>query len=449
MHRPNIVVITTDQQHWKMMSCAGEQFIQTPACDRLAAEGIRFDKCYTTNPLCVPARYSFISGYMPHQFGDMEDNYQSKDRVAGTPKVHDWIQTPTLGALLQADGYETAYGGKWHIEGPYGLTQEMADKFSFRYLSGDIREDGAVACADFIREQHDRPFFLWASFDQPHDICKFLPQMKNGAAPSIDVDVGLPANHAPTECESSWIEGLRKGTLGDEASFELGLNRRYGLEASQWDAQTWQQYRNTYRYYMQEADRYIQLILDAIDERGLLENTVVIFTSDHGDHDGAHQMTMKRTFYEESVHVPFIIRLPDGQGAGTIDNEHLICNGLDLVPTVCDFADVPTPDTLPGSSVKQLCAGSTNSWRNYTVAQTRGGRMICSPRYKYNLYVFGEAEEELYDLEADPGECVNRAADNDMRTLLDEHRHLLKTWVAENADTRGQHYCQLAGTRPH
>ncbi len=441
--KPNIVFITTDQQHWRMMSCAGEQFIKTPACDQLAAEGIRFDKCYTTNPLCVPARYSFISGIMPHHFAEMEDNY--KGYVAGTPKVHDHISTPTLGELLTENGYQTAYGGKWHIEGPYGFNQDMADKFSFRFLSGDIREEGAIACADFIKEEHKQPFFLWASFDQPHDICNFLGELKDNKAPSINVDVALPENHAPTENESAWIEGFRKGTLGDEQSFELGLNRRYGIEASQWDAAIWQQFRNTYRYYMQETDRYIQRVLDAIDESGLRENTVVILTSDHGDHDGAHQMTMKRTFYEESVHVPLIVRLPDGNNAGTIDRVHMICNGLDLIPSVCDFAGINAPGSLPGLSVKPLCEGTSQSWREFTVAQTRGGRMICGQRYKYNLYAFEEANEELYDLESDPGEQVNRAADTDMQEILESYRSLLKTWVHEHNDVRGQGYCHLAG----
>ena len=205
--KPNIVFITTDQQHWRMMSNAGERFAKTPTFDRLAAEGTRFDRCYTTNPVCVPARYSFMTGYMPHVFNGMEDNF--KGHPDGVPMIKDWIQTPCMGHLMREAGYHTAYGGKSHIEGPYGMTEEKATQFGFEFIDGDIFEKNAFSCADFIKREHEQPFFLWASFDQPHDICKFKGLKQAGKLPvsSITENVGLPNNHAPTNNETRMDAG--------------------------------------------------------------------------------------------------------------------------------------------------------------------------------------------------------------------------------------------------
>ena len=90
---------------------------------------------------------------------------------------------------------------------------------------------------------------------------------------------------------------------------------------------------------MQETDRYIKHLIDALEDSNQLDNTIIILTADHGDHDGAHGLTMKRSFYEESAHVPLIVRLPNKQNAGCINSEQLICNGLDIIPTLCDFAE--------------------------------------------------------------------------------------------------------------
>ena len=439
--KPNILFITTDQQHYRMLSCAGETSIQTPACDGLAAEGIRFEHCYTANPVCVPARYSFMTGYMPHIFNGMEDNF--KGHPDGVPKINDWVDTPCMGHLLRDAGYHTAYGGKSHIEGPYRLTEEKAKQFGFEFIDDDIYDKNANACADFIKREHDKPFMLWASFDQPHDICQYIGRRKNNTLPEQGITVQLPDNHLPSTNESAWMRQFREGTLGNEETYELGLNRLYSLEASQWDADEWILYRSVYRHFMQETDRYIQILLDALDESGQLEHTVIIFTSDHGDHDGAHQLTMKRSFFEESAHVPLIVRMPNKQSAGKIVDSHLVSNGIDLIPSLCDFAQVPTPSPLQGISIKPYCEGKTESERSFVVCETRGSRMLRSQQYKYCLYTLDLAEEELYDLQADPGEMINLAKDPALRDVVLEHRADLAEWTTAQNDERGSQYLQM------
>jgi len=438
-HRPNVLFVTTDQQHSRMMSCAGEPDVSTPNLDKLAASGTRFDLAYSPNPVCVPCRYSWLTGVMPHKFEGMEDNF--KGRRNDMPVIRECIDTPSLGWLFRDAGYETVLGGKMHVEGPYNYQKEDEEKFGFTHLISNNREELVTACADFLKRPHETPVFLWASFDNPHDICSFRRQMdefiQRTPAESLPP---LPANFEPTRDETEWMEGFRKGTLGEEDEFELGLNRSYGQAAQEWDELTWRYYRAFYRHYVEVADAQIGGVLDALRESGLEDNTVVIFTSDHGDHDGAHQLAMKRSFYEESAHVPFII---SGQGARpvVVDSQHLINTGLDLIPTLCDYARIEVPSSLKGRSLRPIANGeSCSNWPEFAVSQTVGGRMIRTKRYKYNLYSHTKSEEQLFDVQNDPGETQNLASDPNYAEELAKHRSILSKWVEEEHDDKAKDY---------
>jgi arylsulfatase A-like enzyme len=377
---------------------------------------------------------------MPHVFNGTEANYKGNPNAV--PLIRDWIDTPTLGNIFREAGYETAHAGKLHVEGSYPYRPEHEGTFGFRFLHDDIREKSAYASAEFLRTIGDRPFFLWASFDQPHDICGFLrkepPELSDSELPP------LPDNHSPAENESSWTSRFRDGTLGKEEAFELGLNRKFGLKSVNWDEQKWREYRGVYRRFMDEADRYIGIILDALEQEGPADNTVVVFTCDHGDHDGAHQLTMKRHFFEEAAHVPFIIKDPRTDRTGIADAGHLISNGLDLYPTLCDYAGIPVPDKLPGSSVKPLADGdSPEDWQDAVCSQTIGGRMIRTGDYKYSVFNFeGTSGEELYNLSEDPGETVNIAGNPDQRDVVEKMRNALAVWTESQKDSKGMRYLE-------
>ena len=139
---------------------------------------------------------------------------------------------------------------------------------------------------------------------------------------------------------------------------------------------------------------------------------MVIFTSDHGDHDGEHGLTMKRSFYEAAAHVPLLVRWPGRVPADRVDDSHLINNGIDLLPTLCDLAGAAPPAGLPGRSFTRLAQGvPAPGWREFTVSETVAGRMLRSSRYKYCVYHHaGVSEELLCDLHDDPLETVNLAA---------------------------------------
>jgi arylsulfatase A-like enzyme len=433
MDRPNILLITTDQQHAALMSCAGDPYVKTPNLDRLADRGVRFERAYSANPVCVPCRYSFLTGRMPHVFNGMEHNYKGSRQ--DTPMIADCISTPTMGHIFRDAGYNTALGGKTHVEGPYGFSKELEEHLGFTCVSSDIRDGLGDECVRFLNAEQEEPFLLWASFDYPHDICSFL----NGGAPDDLPGVPLPPNASPTENEADWIAGFRDGTLGTEREIELGLNRWFGSEAHNWDDETWQLYRAEYRRQMEIGDTQIGRVLDALEDSGYADSTVIVFTCDHGDHDGAHGLTMKRSFYDESARIPFMISSPSGV-RGIVNTTHLINNGLDLLPTLCDIAGIRLPESLNGMSLYGVAAGAAPPARDFTVSQTVGGRMIRTPRYKYCIYHFERSEEMLFDMDADPGEMRNLAAAPQMQDTLSAHRAMLADWAEGENDAKAQIY---------
>ena len=175
--------------------------------------------------MCVPSRYSLLTGHLPHRFGGLETNQQSNGKPL--PAITDWMSTPPMGRCLRAAGYDTVSGGKLHVERMPAFTPEVEERFGFRCLTGDSREELALRSRDFLlargREpaRARRPFFLWASFINPHDICRVLP--RDADQPSFEPATleecpPLPENFAPTRAEPRWISRFRDGTLGDEST---------------------------------------------------------------------------------------------------------------------------------------------------------------------------------------------------------------------------------------
>ena len=129
VRQPNILLITTDQQHHRLAGYAGDRYLRTPALARLAREDTRFDLTYAANPVCVPARYSRLTGHLPHRFGGLETNHRSS--AEPLPAITDWVSTPPMGRCLQAAGYDTVYGGKLHVEGfPAFYTRKPPELFT-------------------------------------------------------------------------------------------------------------------------------------------------------------------------------------------------------------------------------------------------------------------------------------------------------------------------------
>jgi choline-sulfatase len=420
--KPNIIYIYTDQQSASMMSCAGNKWIKTPAMDYIAENGIRFTRAYTTNPVCSPARVSLMTGRFPGSFND--DQGRPVRENGGSMRIgwiSDEVANTTIAAFLKKAGYDLVYGGKEHL--PEGLTPK---DLGFNDICDDQREKLAQETAEYIKGEHDRPYFMVVSLINPHDICYMAIRdfaetesekrlVKRGKVELAALDKALeipegvsedefyekycpplPPNYEPQKDEPKAIDYLL-----NQRSFRRHARDRYT------DRQ-WRHHRWAYCRLTELVDSEIQMILDAIQQSGAQENTLVIFSSDHGDNDSSHRLEHKTSLYEESANIPFMAmwkgRIPEGR----VDDEHLVSNGLDLLPTVCDYAGIEAVSDPRGKSLRPLFEGKKVEWRETLGVESEIGRMVVSEdKLKYIRYDAAGKEEQLLDLRRDPHETTH------------------------------------------
>jgi len=438
--RPNVLFIITDQQFADVMSCRiGNKFVNTPAMDRLAQAGRLFTRAYSSSPLCMPWRNSVFSGRYPHETGVMinaapHDGFDPKKFVC-------------MGIYFRNAGYDAAYCGKWHL--CYSAKDPGAH--GFEILGGKSKgnhdahvTDGAVK---FLARPHDKPFLLVASFLNPHNICEWARRLAGrqqvlncgevGEPPPLDQLPPLPANVAPPRNEPDGITLMRRAYQVDSGPFPVGK-----FTAVDWRRHLWGYYRM-----VEKVDAEIGKVLAALRQAGLEDKTLIVLTSDHGECAGAHGFNQKTVLYDESARVPLIVACIGETRGGTIDK--LVNTGIDLLPTMLDSAGLAIPESLPGRSLMPLVLGKpVGDWRDHVVVENNmaqggelngfkpqmEGRMVRSERYKYCVFSRGERRESLVDMEADPGEMVNLAADPQRRDVLAQHRELLARFGREHAD---------------
>ena len=306
--RPNILYIFTDQQCAEAMSCTGNSYLNTPAMDSLAEAGIRFENAYCTYPLCTPSRASMFTGMMPHQIGITEN---------GMP-IDEAFRDRELGHVLSNAGYECVYGGKWHVP-----QIAIPEGHGFRRICGFSDWDLADRCIEFINQPHDKPFFMVASYDNPHNICEASRYTTLPWGPVEQVPTeqcpNLPTNYAEPAYEPETVKTIRDSG---------GIYR-----ANVFTDDDWRQYRHTYYRLVEKVDADMGRILSTLRDAELEENTLVIFSSDHGDGVGTHRLNQKSILYEEQARIPFILSFKGQTLSGLVDKEHLVSNGLDLFPT--------------------------------------------------------------------------------------------------------------------
>jgi arylsulfatase A-like enzyme len=223
---------------------------------------------------------------------------------------------------------------------------------------------------------------------------------------------------------------------------EDGLFPVGNFTADDWRKQRWGYYRM-----VELVDREIGRVLAALRDSGLEDNTLVVFTSDHGECTGAHRFNQKTVFYEESARVPLIVAWKGHTRPGTTDL--LVNTGIDILPTLLDCGDIEKPAKLPGRSLLPLALGKpVGTWRDHVVVQNNmsqagaldgfkpamEGRMVRTDRYKYCIYSRGRQRESLVDLRSDPGETIDLATDPKYREVLLEHRRLLAQFGGEHND---------------
>ncbi len=479
--RPNILFIMTDQHRLDATGAYGNRTVRTPNLDRLASQGVRFERYYVSAFPCGPSRGSLLTGLHPQRHGVIVNGVHLDERI------------PTLGSELAGAGYHTTWIGKWHLRGPRAfvpgkdgslpkLVQRkpppVNDKRSRNGFQDGIHEgldyvaylkkvglaeprpgkkvrgghhtvieDGhsVVPEKHFIETyftdraierlranaQHDQPFCLCVSYEGPHrPITPPEPwdKMYDPKTLPLPATINDPMTNAPNRNKNGrWrMHGI------DLPEQRARLKRQLVFEGEMWDlldppAWTEHEYRELmahYYGYITYIDAQIGRLLAELDRLGLSDNTIVVYTTDHGEFMGGHGCIFKAyMMYDDLMRVPLIVRYP-GVVPKDRTSRALACS-VDLTPTLLDLAGAKVPATVDGKSLRSVLTGRTEQHRDAVFTSFAlphlQARMVRTDRYKYVLNWLPREKDELYDLQQDPQEMNNLAGQpgaKDVETTL-------------------------------
>jgi arylsulfatase A-like enzyme len=482
MRPPNLLFIFTDEQRYDTMAAYGNERIETPNLDRLASESVVFERAYVTQPVCTPSRSTIMTGLYPHTSGCIENNVPLPDEI------------PCLPEMIAPGTYATAYHGKWHLgdeifqQHGFQEWRSIEDGYERYYRAGRDRdarstyhqwliENGfqppkgetfsrgeaarlpeaygkpaylAQEASRYIRAHRHEPFILYVNFLEPH--MPFFGPRDDQYDPA---EVSLPPNFEAIPGEDHPLKtrlfaryyamrGHSGLPLRTEADWRRMIANYWGLNSL--------------------VDTHVGTILDTLADCELDENTIVVYTSDHGDMMGSHHLLAKCVAFEEAVRVPLLVRLPGQRRTARVESP---VSQVDLVPTLLDLMGQPAPQELEGASLRPQIEGRAEGvpgdvfieWNGHnnglgdvigrvsipeplegmatreeivaaitdpvrTVITADGWKFNCSPR----------GEHELYNLVQDPFETHNLAGParaSLMRALADR----IRTWQGRTGDT--------------
>ena len=391
--QPNILFIMSDDHAYQAVSAYGHGLNRTPNIDRLAEEGMRFDRCYVTNSICGPSRATILTGKYSHLNG-LPDNYTRFDG-----------SQPTLPKYLQQAGYQTAIIGKWHLKSdPTGFDhwdilrgQGRYYRPLFRTSAGEREIPGYVTgitselAVNWLEQQRtpEKPFFLMVHHKAPHrpwdpatdqltayegvefpeprtlfdnyagrasavrDAEMRIEQMR----PSPDLKIWSPEDQHRTWLYNHMTDAERQlwESHYDPRFEQFGQNQQTGHARRRW---MYQLYLRDYLRCINSVDESVGEILECLDRQGLAENTLVIYTSDQGFYLGEHGWFDKRLMYEPSLRTPLVMRWPKAIAAGRVDRETMVAN-VDFAETFLDLANGEVPGRHAGCQFRAAAAWST------------------------------------------------------------------------------------------
>ncbi|NQU42839.1 sulfatase-like hydrolase/transferase [bacterium] len=425
-NRPNILFVFSDQQRWDTMGCYGQKLDTTPNLDRLATEGVKFDLAFTCQPVCGPARACLQTGKYATELG----TYRNDIALPLCEK--------TLAHYLGDSGYETAYVGKWHLAST-GKQHDYREKavpperrggYRDYWLASDVLEftsdsqsgflfdkDGQKVAfkgyrvdkvtdfaLDFLENRDaDRPFFMFLSYIEPHH----------------------QNNHnryeGPEGSKERWgdyeIPGDLLHTEGD-----------------------WRENYPDYLGCVNSIDRNFGRLYDELERQGIADDTVIVYTSDHGSHFRTRNGEYKRSCHDGCIHIPMLIKGGGFDGGKTIDS---LVSLIDLPPTILQAAGVEVPEEMRGRALHQLLDGEPAEWENAVflqISESQTGRAVRTRKWKYLVRAPEKSdrpaadvymEDFLYDLEADPHEQVNLVSDPSLAEVREKLADLLRRRMAE------------------
>jgi arylsulfatase A-like enzyme len=434
--RPNVVVIVTDDLRWDEFAAAGHPYVETPHIDRLAAEGAMFVNSFHAVPLCSPNRASILTGQYPSRHGII-------DNVARNLASH---RLTTFPMAMREQGYDTAFLGKWHMGNDptprpgfnywvglpgQGRAQdpELFEDGSLHVVTGyvtDLLTDRAI---DFIGRQRGGPFLLYLAHKAVHPDVRqrddgsvdtgsslgYVPaprhrgryeartyERRPNAVPDPDGLAGKPALRRALAYRASADITARFGGILDLGTSETTIRRRAEM--------------------LLAVDESLGRLIAALEKQGVLDTTMIVFTSDNGFFFGEHGLSLERRLpYEESIRGPLLVRYPPLVGAGVRPLELVL--SVDIAPTVLEAAGVPIRPHIQGRSLVPLLRGASTPWRQSLLVEfysyenpmpwlaDMDYRAIRTRRHKYIRWIKHPDLDELYDLEADPYELRNLVDD--------------------------------------
>ncbi len=441
--RPNILFILIDDLRWDDMGCAGHPFVKTPHIDRLAREGALFRNAFATTPLCSPSRASFLTGQYAHTHG-------VRDNTNNAPLSQRLITFPRL---LHDAGYETAFIGKWHMgtdDSPRpGFDHWVSFKGQGTYHNPTLNVDGKelrvngymtdilnARAVEFLKQPRTKPFLLYFAHKAVH------PELTQNADGSIsDPTAGV---FIPAERHKDLYAGQpvpHRANTHDTLVGKPALQRKIGdlpplgPETGTSDETV----RNRLRI-LAAVDEGVGEILRTLEQHRALDNTLVVFTSDHGYFYGEHGLSVERRLaYEEAIRIPLLMRYPPLIKAGSTPEEIVL--NIDLAPTLLELGGKSVPKEMQGRSFASLLSGRAYEPRKSFLIEyftdtvfprmlNMGYQAVRTDRWKYIRYTELTSMDELYDLHADPYELRNLVAEPSasdvVSTLRAEAKRLLK-----------------------
>ncbi|RGL99133.1 MULTISPECIES: sulfatase [Hungatella] len=431
--KPNIVFFIADQLRHSALGCYGNMVVKTPNIDGIAAEGVVMEQAFSSCPICSPYRGQLLSGQYAHQNGVICNEYKLRTDI------------PTLPECLKKAGYSTAYIGKWHLGyGPYPEEK----RYGFDYMAAyNIDDDKSTSCVPYFEndegpkamsdwepveeanmtihylENHikmspERPLFLVVSRIPPHWPYEFCPEEYQIYNPE---DIQVPPNVPKA------MEEFEKKELALYYANVTGVDTQFGR------------------------------IVNKLNELGMRDNTIVCFTSDHGDHIGAHgygkpgdlwlhhtKRASKATPYEESVHIPFVMRYPDKIFGG--NRSSILFNSVDVMPSLLAMCGIDIPDSVTGNDLSHAFTGQKGADPDSVFFQILGQgwpargpwvgywRGIRTDRYVYARWWKKEMPSLLFDIQKDPYELENLYYNQAYTDIRERMENRLQQWLRDTND---------------
>lgn len=419
----NILFMFADQMHAFAMGCMGNDEIKTPNLDRLAGEGTLFRNCYSNAPVCTPFRATLVSG----QYGSQTDTLRN---CAYIPEG-----TRTLAASLNDGGYRTSWVGKWHLgdKGNIPILPELRADFTdfigyqcyndFLHGVKFYDEDGTEHVYDHHRTDvttdiaierlgkiKDQPFAMFVSYQNPHypeqpawrfeQMYKDVTFTRRPNAKDVDPYTKTQSPPSPKPQENDPIY------------------QKYGNDLDE--------YLRQYNAMVTQLDDNIGRMLDTLDDMGIADSTVVVFTSDHGDMQGSQGLVNKGLPYEESSHIPLIVRAPDGVSGKVVDD---LVSGVDFFPTFLDYANCPPEPSVEGDSFTARTLDDSAPPMNRPIfSEMRPWCMIREGAFKLVADKEPFTLTHLFDIENDPYELNNLLDSADHKDIQQNLRTQLESW---------------------